>query len=372
MQYKEFKDGIRLSRLGMGNMRLPVHEEKEGQPIDYEKGQAIIDAAIAAGINYFDTAYIYHNGESEIFTGKSLSKYPRNSYYVADKFNFQAKPDFREQFEEQLARLGMDYIDFYLLHGIQDNFADAILSCGCIEYFKQLKEEGRIRYLGFSFHGSVDNMRKMLSVSDWDFVQIQLNYYDWEYGNQRTLYEMLEEAAVPVMVMEPVHGGLLARLNEKAAGILKSADPSETLASWAMRWVKSLPAVQVVLSGMGDMLMLEDNVNTFSQKADMTEKEKKLVKKAARFLRENVTMPCTGCRYCIPNCPMELDIPSLLIAYNDFKADSSWRLNNLKGLPQEKQPAACIACGACTAHCPQSLAVPEAMREMADTIRKEA
>lgn len=370
MQYTEFKDGIRLSRLGMGNMRLPVHAELEGQPIDYEKGKAIIDAAMAAGINYYDTAYIYHNGESEVFVGKALAEYPRDSYYVADKFNFQAQPDYRIQFDEQCCRLQMDRIDFYLLHGIQDNFIDEILPSGCIEYFEEMRKQGRIRYLGFSFHGSVSNMKKMLDAHAWDFVQIQLNYYDWEYGNQRMLYKMLEEAGIPVIVMEPVHGGLLSRLNEEAAALLKEKDPSASLASWAMRWVKSLPAVSVVLSGMGDTAMLEDNVRTFSECPDMLPEEKDLVREAAALLRKGVSMPCTGCRYCVPNCPMELDIPALLIAYNDYKNDAAWRLVNLKGWPADKQPSACIACGACTDHCPQSLPVPDAMAEMARQLEK--
>lgn len=362
MQYKAFKDGINLSRLGMGNMRLPVDADNH---IDYPKAKAIIDAAVKAGINYFDTAYIYHGGESEVFTGKALADYPRDSYYVATKFNFQAQPDFRLQFQEQLDRLRMDRIDFYLLHGIQDNFVDDILKSGCIEYFDGLKKTGAIRYLGFSFHASVNNLHKMLAAYNWDFVQIQLNYYDWEYGNQRKLYEILSERSIPVMVMEPVHGGLLARLNEKSRALLQHEDPNSSYASWAMRWVKSLPGVQVVLSGMGEESMLTDNVRTFSEKPDLNDHEHDVLKEAASLLRPDVALPCTGCRYCVPNCPMELDIPTLLVSYNDMKADSAWRLINLLGLPEDKRPSACIGCGACTAHCPQALPVPDAMKEMA-------
>ena len=370
MQYKEFKNEISLSRLGMGNMRLPVVVDDPAKPIDYPKAKALVDAAYTAGVNYYDTAYIYHGGESEVFTGKALAEYPRDSYYVADKFNFQAQPDYKVQFREQLDRLQMDYIDFYLLHGIQDNFADDILKSGCIEYFDQLKKEGKIRYLGFSFHASVDNLLKMLDAYEWDFVQIQLNYYDWEYGNQRKLYEILEDRNIPVMVMEPVHGGLLARLNENARALLKAEDPEASAASWAMRWIKSLPGVQVVLSGMSDEEQMADNIRTFSERPDVNEHEREVIKKAAELLRPDVSFPCTGCRYCVPNCPMELDIPSLLVAYNDMKADASWRLVNLLGLPEDKRPSACIGCGACTAHCPQALPVPEAMQEMAGIIEK--
>ena len=370
MQYKAFKDGISLSRLGMGNMRLPEIERDSRKVIDYDRAKAIIDAAMRSGINYYDTAYIYHNGESEAFVGKALAEYPRDSYYVATKFNFQAQPDYRVQFQEQLDRLGMDYIDFYLLHGIQDNFADNILNSGCIEYFVELKKAGKIRYLGFSFHANEANLLKMLDACDWDFVQIQLNYYDWEYGNQRRLYEILSERHIPVMVMEPVHGGLLARLNEKARARLDAEDPNASYASWAMRWIKSLEGVQVVLSGMGDLAQLEDNVRTFSERPDVSAHEKEILREAAALLRRDVALPCTGCRYCVPNCPMGLDIPTLLISYNDMKADSAWRLINLYGLPEDKRPSACIGCGACTAHCPQALPVPDAMAEMTDILTK--
>jgi hypothetical protein len=364
MIYKTFK-GIKLSTLGMGNMRLPEKDTDSGKVIEYDKAKEIIDYAVANGVNYFDTSYIYHNGESEAFTGKALSEYPRDSYYVADKFNFQAQPDYRIQFPEQLERLNMDHIDFYLLHGIQDNFIDDILASGCIDYFKQMKSEGRISYFGFSFHGCEESLMKMLDANpEWDFVQIQLNYYDWEYGNQQKLYRILEARNIPVMVMEPVHGGLLAKLNDSAAALLKEADPDASLASWALRWVSDLPGVQVTLSGMGDMAQIKDNINTFSEKKPLTDSDREFLKQAAAMLRPDIAMPCTGCRYCVPNCPKGLDIPRLLIAYNDLKSDSTWRLGNLFGLPKDKQPAACIGCGACTAHCPQSLPVPEAMAEM--------
>ena len=204
MQYKEFKDGIRLSRLGMGAMRLPV--KGSDSEIDHEKAGRIIDAAMKYGVNYYDTAYIYHGGKSEEFLGEALKAYPRDSFYVADKYNLQAEPDYRKQFAEQLRRLQMDRIDFYLLHGIQDTFADDILANGCVDYFEEQKARGRIRYLGFSFHGSPETLRKTLAAHKWDFVQMQLNYYDWYCGNAAELYGILEEADIPVMVMEPVHG----------------------------------------------------------------------------------------------------------------------------------------------------------------------
>ena len=366
MQYKTIKE-VRLSRLGMGNMRLP---EREDGTIDYEKAKAIIDKAYQSGINYYDTAYIYHGGKSEVFVGEALKEYPRDSYYVADKYNFQAEPDFRKQFAQQLERLQMDRIDFYLLHGIQDNFVDDILNCGCIEYFDGLKKDGKISYLGFSFHGSEANLLKALEMYDWDFVQIQLNYYDWEYGNQRRLYEILSDRNIPVVVMEPVHGGMLAQMNPASEALLKEADPDASLASWAMRWIMSLDGVYVVLSGMSNVEQMEDNVKTFNEERYLDEEGFALVKKAAELLRKDVSMPCTGCRYCVANCPMGLEIPELMRAYNDMKVSGSWRLQNLLGLDEDKQPSACIGCGSCTAHCPQSLAIPLAMQEMTELMRE--
>ena len=366
MQYKQFKDGIRLSRLGMGNMRLPEIKDENGTHIDFDKAQALIDMAYEAGVNYYDTAYIYHGGMSEVFTGKSLKKYPRDTYYVADKYNLEANPDYRAEFAEQLDRLQLDRIDFYLLHGIGDHSADKFMTNGCIDYFNEQKAAGKIRYFGFSYHGGPENLRRMLKANDWDFVQIQLNYYDWFHGDARELYEILKEAGIPVMVMEPVHGGMLAKLNEAGSAILEAADPERTQASWAMRWVKSLDAVQVVLSGMNEFEQMRDNLATFSSEEDLGEEGWETVKKAAEAHRASVAVPCTGCRYCTPNCPMGLDIPYLLRAYNDAKIGGWWRLSSLGGLPDDKKPSACVGCGACMGHCPQTLKIPEYMAEMAE------
>lgn len=366
MVYKNFKDEVKLSRLGMGNMRLPVRMGEEGEEINYEAAKAIINNAIKAGVNYFDTAYIYHGGESEVFLGKALKDYPRDSYYVADKFNYQANPDYREQFAQQLERLQMDRIDFYLLHGVQDYFVSEILDCGCISYFDQMKKEGKIRYFGFSFHGTPDALKKMLAVYNWDFVQIQLNYYDWLYEDVKALYEILDTAGIPVMVMEPVHGGMLADLGPKANGILKSAEPENSIASWAMRWVKSLSRVQVILSGMSDVKQLEDNIATISHGNDISAEEEVLIAKAAFILRSNTAVACTKCRYCTPNCPMGLNIPYLLSQYNDAKISGIWRLGNLESVVGDKLPSACIACGSCASHCPQSFDIPMYMAELSE------
>lgn len=370
MQYKKFKGSAKLSMLGMGAMRLPVVGGDQGN-IDYEKAKAIIDRAYQGGVNYYDTAYIYHNGKSEEFLGKALAEYPRESYYVADKFNLQAEPDYKKQFPEQLSRLNMEYIDFYLIHGIQDAWMDQFLECGALRYFDELKKQGRIRNLGFSFHASPNSLRKLLKIYPWDFVQIQLNYLDWYYGDAKELYEILEEAEIPIMIMEPVRGGKLANLTPEAEAILKEADPEASIASWALRFVMSRPQVQVVLSGMSNLEQMEDNLHIFSETACLTEEEEALVKKAADEFRSKVGVGCTACRYCTPNCPIGLDIPKILSLYNDVKlANEEWRATFADAMPEGKRPEDCIGCGACTGHCPQSLDVPAVMKEMAE-IRKK-
>ncbi|WP_461816196.1 aldo/keto reductase [Faecalimonas sp.] len=368
MIYKEFKDGIQLSRLGMGTMRLPILD-KDNTKIDYEKATKLIDDCMKKGINYYDTAYIYHGGKSEEFLGKALAKYPRESYYITDKYNFQAEPDYRKQFKEQLLRLNVDTIDFYLLHSIQDAFADEMVGNGCIEYFDQMKKEGKIKYLGFSFHGSPKVMKKLLPLYSWDFVQIQLNYYDWYFEDAKELYEMLAEASIPVMVMEPVHGGLLANLTEDAVKELQKLNGKKSIASWAMRWVMDLDCVQVVLSGMSDQNQVDDNVKTFSEAIPLTEEEKGKIEKAAEIQHAAITIPCTACNYCTPNCPKGLDIPKLLKCYNEAKVGGAWRVRYLKNLPQAKGPSGCIGCKVCTKHCPQGFDIPNYMNELSEMLK---
>lgn len=376
MRYERFNDKVKLSKLGLGAMRLPQTEPGFAGPVDEPKAQELIDYCMAHGVNYYDTAYIYHSGRSEVILGRALSGYPRDSFYLADKFNVQANPDFKAQFEEQLIRLQTEYIDFYLLHGITDLTAGDYESCGCIPYFQDQKRIGKIKYLGFSFHGTPDCLRKLLAYDCWDFAQIQLNYYDWYQGTAKQQYEILRERGIPVMVMEPVHGGMLADLPEDCLPYLPGKDASP--AAWALRFVMNLPGVAVVLSGMSDLQQTEENVKTASQKDRMTAEEMAGLEKISEILRRKIAVPCTGCRYCCDDCPQGLDIPSLLTAYNDYRDEAAalgnsdmavWRLLRLKALPKEQTPAACIGCGSCTAHCPQTLDIPRYMREMAELLK---
>lgn len=372
MKYQIFQDDIKLSKLGLGAMRLPQREPENGKTIDTAKTQEMIDACMAQGVNYYDTAYIYHNGKSETVLGQALSKYPREHYYLADKFNFQANPDYKSQFQSQLERLQKEYIDFYMLHGVSEFNAADYEKCGCIPYFQEQKRLGKIKYLGFSFHGTIDCLQKMVEKGCWDFVQIQLNYYDWYQGAAKKEYELLREYNLPIMVMEPVHGGMLANLPKECLELLPKGDVSP--ATWALRFVSALPGVAVVLSGMSDIEQVKENIDTMSSVSFLTEDELSRLEKISALLRKKIAVPCTACRYCCDDCPQGLDIPMLLSVYNDYrdeaaasgdKTTAAWRLARLKALPEDKRPSACVGCGECNSHCPQTLDVPKFMQVMA-------
>lgn len=375
MQYEEFKNGIKLSKLGLGAMRLPQTEPGLGKPIDLPKAQALIDTCMAQGVNYYDTAYIYHGGKSETVLGQALSRYPRQSYCIADKFNIQANPDYRFQFQDQLDRLQIEYIDFYLLHGVTDLRAGNYESCGCIPYFQERKKAGQIKYLGFSFHGTPECLEMLLEKRPWDFVQIQLNYYDWYQGTAKRQYEILHKRSIPIMVMEPLHGGMLANLPASCQELLpEGASPADL----ALRFAMDLPGVAVVLSGMSDLKQVQQNIATADGGRRLTPGECSALEQVSEVLRRKIAVPCTGCRYCCDNCPQGLDIPGLLSAYNDYRDEAaalgdnvmaSWRLTRLKALPENKQPGACIGCGSCTAHCPQALDIPAYIGEMKEILQ---
>ncbi len=368
MQYKAFKD-ISLSRLGMGNMRLPQKQDVEGKPIDDAKAQEIIDYAMAHGINYYDTAWVYNNGGSEKFLGPALSKYPRDSYHLATKFFIQATPDPEPVFEEQLRRLQTDHIDFYLLHCLTDGNIDTYLNSNAIDYFLEQKKQGRIRYLGFSSHASPQNLERFASHHHWDFAQLQINYFDWSFGTAKVEYEILEKHSIPIMVMEPVRGGRLASLTPETEAGLKQAHSDWSVASWALRFVQSLPQVQVILSGMSNLEQIQDNVATFSGEEGLSADDRLLLMKTAEDFRSQVQIPCTACRYCCDGCPARINIPEFLKVYNSFKVDDPGALGGLKKIASAGQPGDCIGCGACTSHCPQSIDVPKLMRQLADVMK---
>ena len=367
MRYTDFK-GKRLSLLGMGAMRLPQQGQGWGMPVIHDEAEALIDHILAQGINYIDTAYIYHHGESEVLLGNALKKHPRESYYLADKYSMNAEPDFKKQFETQLERLQTDYIDFYLLHAVGDMTVDKYLSNGCIEYFEEQIAAGRIKHLGFSFHGSMPALHKMTSHRQWEFALIQVNYLDWFHNNAKEMHDHLTEKGIPVMIMEPVHGGLLARLNEESAAPLLAHSPDASLASWAVRFVADLPNIAVILSGMSNTQQADDNIATITNAKPLGETEMKAVKEAAVIFYKTLGAACTNCRYCVKDCPKGIDIPYLLQTFNSSKTGGEWRLARLGVLPEEKQPKGCVGCGICVKLCPQDLDIPRFMKEMAETM----
>jgi len=361
---------LRPSYLGMGNMRLPVTGGSFDAPIDRIRAQEIIDAAIASGINYYDTAYVYHNGESETFLGEALARYPRESYYLATKYILFASPDYRAVFQEQCARLKTEHIDFYLIHAVFDNNYRQYLDCGCIEYFLEQKEKGRIRYLGFSFHADIDTLVIFADHHQWDFAQIQLNAFDWIFGQAKQEHAILRERGIPLIAMEPVRGGVLASLSPRARALLQAARPDWSMASWALRWVKRLPGVQVILSGMSTLGQLTENAALFSHDESMGGEEEKILFKACELFREEVRIPCTACRYCCDGCPAHIDIPQVIGICNRYKTDGDWALEGFKAIQSGGKPDACTECGACNAHCPQGIEVTAIMSEMAACLRK--
>lgn len=361
MYYNDYKGICKVSALGMGNMRLPVTSNDE---IDYEKSKEIIDYAYASGVNYYDTAYIYHNGKSEGFVGKALAEYPRDSYYLATKYNMM-NPDYQSEFDEQLTKLRTDYIDFYMLHGLQNDTVDHYLNCGALEYFDSLKKKGMIRFFGVSIHCTPDKFEEVLDAYAWDFVQLQINYYDWLFGDAKQLYDLAAARDIPVMVMEPIRGGKLASLTPECDSTLRSSEPEMSVASWALRWITGLPKVAVILSGMSDMDQVRDNIKTFEIHNPLTNEQEKLLMEACKIYRPTVSVACTSCRYCCDDCPQALDIPFLLSVYNDVKLGGDWRINFLEGLPDDKRPSACVSCGVCTKLCPQGFDVPVYLQEMA-------
>lgn len=373
MLYKPFHDtGLRLSCLGLGTMRLPTLGDGRDAPIDEEKAQQLVDRAIELGVNYFDTAYMYHGGQSEAFIGRALKKYPRESYFLVSKmpgFMAGSREGVYRIFNEQLERCGVDYFDFYLCHNVNEETIDQYFDYDVISVLCELKEQGKIRHLGFSSHGKPETLRRFVEVYDgWEFAQIQLNYLDWSLQDAKAQYELLTEAGIPVMVMEPCRGGRLADLGEDANAILTAADPARSVASWAFRFVQSLPNVQVVLSGMNSLAQLEENAAIFSENDPLTPAQTQTAFAAAQKLLETFTVPCTACRYC-DICPVGIDIPSVLETYN------AWRLSGKSPMPlmELKQsdhpgPESCLSCGACQAHCPQGIRTPEIMEELAHAL----
>ena len=366
--------GEKVSRLGFGAMRLPVLPDGS-KTIDEAKVFEMVDYALAHGVNYFDTAFPYHDGKSEIVMGKALARHPRDSWFLADKYpghQIAKSYDPAEIFEEQLEKCGVDYFDFYLLHNVSENSVATYEDpkWGMLDYFLEQKRLGRIRHLGFSTHGFADMIEGFLDYAgdSMEFCQIQLNYLDWTLQNAKAKYELLKKRGIPIITMESVRGGKLANLPEKDHARLDALRPGESDASWGYRWLQGFPEVRVILSGVSSPEQLEDNIRTFAEEKPITEAENTLLLEIAEGLKDSV--PCTACRYCCEGCPMGLDIPLLISKYNDFKVAPSINISMfMENLPEDKTPSACVACGACTHICPQNIPIPDVMKSFAEGLK---
>ena len=375
MVYKDFQ-GLKLSALGMGAMRLPVVEGDDSK-IDEAAAFEMVDCAMEQGVNYYDTAWGYHGGNSELVMGKALSRYPRENYYLATKFpgyDLSNMDKVEEIFEEQLKKCGVEYFDFYLFHNVCEMNIDAYLNpkYGIYDYLMKQKEAGRIRHLGFSAHGNYDVMKRFLQAygKDMEFCQIQLNYLDWSFQNAKEKVELLKEYDIPVWVMEPLRGGKLASLSEENQAKLKELRPEEKIPAWAFRFLQSIPEVTVVLSGMSNMEQMQENIKTFEEDKPLNEKEMETLLSVADGMVKKIVLPCTACRYCVSHCPQELDIPSLLALYNEhcFTDGGFIAPMALASYPDDKKPSACIGCRSCEAVCPQQIKVSEAMADFVEKL----
>ncbi len=370
MIYKDFK-GKKLSALGMGTMRLPVLDGDDSR-VDEPAVQTMVDYAMEHGINYYDTAWGYHGGQSELVTGRALSRYPRESFYLADKFpgyDLSNMDKVEEIFEKQLEKCGVEYFDFYLFHNVCEMNIDAYLDekYGIYDYLIKQKRSGRIKHLGFSAHGSYDVIKRFLNAygADMEFCQLQVNYIDYRFQNADRKLELLKEHNIPVWVMEPLRGGQLAKLTPDELDSLKKFRPDEPAASWAFRFLQSIPEVTVTLSGMSDFEQLKSNIEIFSEEKKLADEEKETLLSIADEMVKKTALPCTGCHYCVSHCPQGLDIPSLLSLYNEhcFTGGGFLAPMALSAIPEDKQPGACIACRSCEAVCPQQIKISEAMAD---------
>lgn len=366
---RKFKD-TEISLLGLGTMRLPCKTplKCESNPlIDYKKGQELVDLAYENGVNYFDTAYMYHVGKSEKFIGTALKKYPRESYFLADKLPIWMcgkESDMQKVFQKQLERTGHDYFDFYLLHSLNKENFEKCEKYGAYDFVLEKQKEGKVKNIGFSFHGTVDDLKSIVASHHWDFAQIQMNYLDWKNQDAKTQYEILTDAGIPVIIMEPVRGGKLAEVSPDIEKMLKKAKPDNSVASWAMGFVASFDNVITILSGMNSPEQMLDNLSTLTAFKPFDEAEMTICSNAAAMINKNDVIPCTGCDYC-SDCPKNVEISAIFSAYNKIKTGeiSIEQGRELYDSIVVKADA-CIACGKCAEHCPQSIEIPRKIEKL--------
>ncbi|MBO5999054.1 MAG: aldo/keto reductase [Lachnospiraceae bacterium] len=376
MIYREFQ-GMKLSALGFGAMRLPVIDGDDSR-VDEAAALRMVDTAMANGINYYDTAWGYHDGKSELVIGKALAKYPRESYYLATKFPGYDPSNWDkvgEVFEKQLEKLQVEYFDFYLFHNVCEMNIDAYLDdekYGIFSYLMEQKRNGRIRHLGFSCHGSMDVLKRFLDAygKDMEFCQLQINYLDWTFQDAKGKVELLDEKGIPVWVMEPLRGGKLASLDPEYTAVLNELRPDEETAAWAFRFLQSIPSVTMILSGMSNEEQLLKNLKTFETDRKLDEKEMETLLSVADKVLSAGTVPCTACHYCVSHCPQGLDIPRLISLYNEhaFTGGGFLAPMALSTFPEDKKPGACLQCRSCEQVCPQQILISEVLADFADRL----
>lgn len=374
MIYRDFQ-GIKLSGLGLGMMRLPVVDGNDSV-VDEVKAAEMIDYAMKNGINYYDTAWGYHSGNSEITAGKFLSEYPRESYYLASKFpgyDNSNMPKVKEIFEKQLQKCQTSYFDFYLFHNVYEGNIDDYLNpeFGILDYLLEQKKNGRIRHLGFSAHGGLDVIQRFLDAygEHMEFCQLQINYMDWHFQNAKEKTELIQQYNIPVWVMEPLRGGKLADAPENMKKEMLAMRPDESIPAWAFRFLQSIGAT-MVLSGMSDMKQLKENIAVWETDKPLSPEEFNRIIALADHETQKGGLPCTACHYCTSHCPQELPIPELIALYNEHKITGGGFLAPMAvgSMPQNKRPANCIGCQNCEQVCPQQIKISKAMKEFSEAI----
>lgn len=395
MTFRTSATGDRVSLLGYGCMRWPTLErpDADGNVVDRQAVERLVDYALAHGVNYFDTAPVYVQGQSERATGAALKRHPRESYFIATKmsnFSDTSREGSIAMYRQSLRDLQVTYIDYYLLHALGGGsgigtFRERFIDNGVLDFLLRERAEGRIRNLGWSFHGDRKMFDYLLSLEvKWDFVQIQMNYVDWRHASGRNvdaeyLYGELDRRGIPVVVMEPLLGGRLSRLNDHLVGRLKERRPTQSAASWAFRFAGSFPRVLTVLSGMTYLEHLQDNIRTLSPLAELSDEEFALLEDTAQRMLRYPTVPCTACQYCMP-CPYGLDIPAVFAHYNrcvnegdvprdrqdeDYaRARRAFLIGYDRSVPKLRQANRCIGCNECTEHCPQHIRIPHEMQRI--------
>ncbi|MDO4384624.1 MAG: aldo/keto reductase [Clostridia bacterium] len=375
MHYNDFQN-LKLSALGMGCMRLP-HKEQYAD-VDQTAVQQMVAFAMAQGVNYYDTAWGYHDGNSETAIGEALAAYPRENFYLATKFpgyDLSNIGHVKEIFEEQLRRCRVEHFDFYLFHNVCEMNIDAYLNpaYGIFDYLMEQKKNGRIRHLGFSAHGNLDTIQRFLDAygDHMEFCQIQLNWLDWDFQNARAKVELLNKRGLPIWVMEPLRGGSLCRLAPEHEARLRALHPDWTPTEWAFRFLQSVPGVTVTLSGMSNFAQMTQNVGFFEEKKPLTDAEISALQAIAKEMTGKHTLPCTGCRYCTTHCPQKLNIPWLIELYNEhvYSGGGFIAPMALSALDDSQKPSACLGCRSCEKVCPQKIKISEMMADFAARLK---